>query len=411
MKNILVFTLIVVFVSCKQDKKKYQKIDFETDYLFNSEIESKIQSDSMKNSHFGDGFKYQIGAADYATKGNYKNALVTWDLAMGTSEKTYNQSQIDSINKRYKKVNAINYITEQAKQNQVLIINEAHHSSMHRVFTKSLLQNLYKIGYKNVGFEALSIGEDKDSLLNYRKYPVQKTGYYIKDPQFGDLVRTALEIGYEVFSYEDATDSNGTEREIQQAQNIQRIIEQKPNEKFLIHCGFGHAIEGNYPAWGKAMAGRLTEFTGIDPLTIYQVYYSEKSKPEFNHPLLKALDLKESTVLIDGDGSPMKYEYGESFSDVAVLQPNTTYENGRPNWLFSNENKAINLQLNDIDISFPVMVLAYKKGEDITTAVPMDIVEIENKSDSTNLALRTGEYEIVAINLDGNARKFQLYVE
>ncbi len=411
MKRILVLILITIFVSCKQEKRIFEKIDFQSEYLFDSEIENKILSDTTENSHFGSGFKYQIGAADYATKGNYKKALATWDLAMGTSEKNYTQSQIDSINGLYKKVNANDYIIEEAKQSQVLIINEAHHSSRHRVFTKSLLQKLYDNGYKNIGFEALTNGKDKDSLLNRRKYPIQKTGHYIKDPQFGDLVRTALEIGYEVFSYEDTTESNGTEREIQQAQNIQRIIEQKPNEKFLIHCGFAHAMEGNYPAWGKAMAGRLTDFTGIDPLTIYQAYYSEKSKPEFNHPLLKALNLKESTVLIDDNGNPMKYKYAESFSDVAVLQPNTTYENGRPSWLFSNENKAIKLQLNDIDISFPVMVLAYKKGEDISRAVPMDIVEIENKSDSTNLALRTGEYEIVAINLDGNARKFQLYVE
>lgn len=411
MKRILVLTLIAVIVSCKQDKAIFEKIDFKTEYLFDSEIENKILSDTTENSHFGSSFKYQIGAADYATKGNYKKALAAWDMAMGTSQKEYNQSQIDSIKVLYKKVNAVEYISEKAKQNQVLIINEAHHSSRHRDFTKSLLQKLYDNGYKNIGFEALTNGKDKDSLLNTRKYPIQKTGYYIKDPQFGDLVRTALEIGYHVFSYEDTTDANGREREIEQAKNIQREIERKPNEKFLIHCGFAHALEGNYSAWGKAMAGRLAEFTEIDPLTVHQVYYSEKSKPEFNHPLLKALDLAESTVLIDRNDKPMKYEYGESFSDIAVLHPNTIYENGRPNWLFDNANKEIQLSLIDIDISFPVLVLAYKKGEDITTAVPMDIIEVENKTDLGHLALRKGEYEIVVKNIDGHARKFQLNAE
>ncbi|AZQ57618.1 hypothetical protein EJ994_01910 [Maribacter sp. MJ134] len=411
MKRILAFTLIAVVVSCKQDKAKFEKIDFETEYLFDSEIETKILSDTIENSKFGSSFKYQIGAADYATKGNYKKALATWDLAMGTSEKNYTQSQIDSINGIYKKVNANDYIIEEAKQNQVLIINEAHHSSRHRVFTKSLLQRLYDNGYKNIGFEALTNGEDQDSSLNSRKYPIQKTGYYIKDPQFGDLVRTALEIGYHVFSYEQTSDVNGKEREIEQARNIQNVMEQKPNEKFLIHCGFGHALEGNYSAWGKAMAGRLAEFTEIDPLTIYQAYYSEKSKPEFNHPLLKALGLTESTVLIDANDKPMKYENAESFSDIAVLHPNTIYENGRPNWLFDNGNKPTQISLKEIDISFPIMVLVYKKGEDILTAVPMDIVEVENKTNLALLALRKGEYEVVVKNLDGDARKFQLYVE
>ena len=411
MKRILLLILIGIVVSCKNDKRKFEQINFETEYLFDSEIEKKILSDTTPNSHFGTGFRYQVGAADYATKGNYRNALATWDLAMGTSQKDYNQTQSDSINGLYKKVNAFDYITENAKHNQVLIINEAHHSSRHRVFTKSLLQKLYDSGYKNIGFEALTNGKDKDSLLNTRKYPVQITGYYVKDPQFGDLVRTALEIGYYVFSYEDTTDADGKEREIHQAKNIQRVIENKPKEKFLIHCGFAHALKGNVSGWERAMAGRLEEYTEIQPLTVNQVYYSEKSKPEFNNPLLKALNLIEPTVLIDGMGNPMRYEYRESFSDIAVLHPNTNYVNGRPDWLFNNGNKATQLNLKDINISFPVMVFAYKKGEDIAAAVPIDIVEIENQTDQTLLALRKGQYEIVVQNLDGDARKFQLNVE
>ena len=402
MKNLLVFALVTVMVSCN---------DFKNEYMFDSEIENKILSDTTKNSYFGTGYRYQVGASDYAKKGNYRKALVTWDLAVGTSEKNYNQSQIDSINRLYNKVNAINYITEEAKQYQVLIINEAHHNARHRVFTKALLQKLYDSGFTNIGFEALTNGEFQDALLNTRKYPIQKTGHYIKEPQFGDLVRTALEIGYHVFPYEVTTDADGREREIQQAKNIQRVIEQKPREKFIIHCGFGHVLEGNYSDWGKTMAGRLTEFTGIDPLTINQDYFSEKSKPEFNHPLLKALNLTESSVLIDGNDKPMKYEYEDSYSDIAVLHPNTIYIKGRPNWLFTNGNKATQISLEDIDISFPVMVLAYKKGEDIKTAIPMDIVEVENKTDSTYLALRKGEYEIVVYNLDRHTQKFEIFVE
>ncbi len=39
----------------------------------------------------------QISASEYATKGDYKNALIHWDFAMRTSEKEYSKSQIDSI--------------------------------------------------------------------------------------------------------------------------------------------------------------------------------------------------------------------------------------------------------------------------------------------------------------------------
>lgn len=408
-KNFAIISILII-VACNQNSRKIGKIDFETEYMFNSEIENKILSDTTTDARFK-GFKYQMGASDYATKGDYQKALSAWDLAMGTRDTNYTQLQIDSIKGLYKKVTAINFIIEQSKKHKVLIINEAHHNSMHRVFTKSLLQNLYDNGYRNIGFEDLNNGPGKDSLLNNRKYPIQTTGYYMKDPQFGDLVRTALAIGYKVFAYEQTSDVNGKEREIEQARNIQQVIEQRPDEKFIIHCGFSHALEGNLSSWGKAMAGRLTEFTGIDPLTIYQVQYTEKSKPEFNLPLLKAFNLTESTVLIDGQGNPMKYEREDSWSDIAILHPNTNYENGRPNWLFENGNKAVPLGLNDIDISFPVMVLAYKEGEDIKTGVPMDIVEVKKKTDKINLALKKGTYEIVIVNQEKNARIFGLSVE
>ncbi|WP_424000867.1 hypothetical protein [Maribacter sp. IgM3_T14_3] len=410
MKNLLASILILLVVGCKKEKRVIEEIDFETEYMFNSEIEDKILSDTLTDPRFT-GFKYQMGASEYASKGDYQNALSTWDLATGTRDTAYTISEIDSINEKYKKVNAVNLIVKQSKEYKLLIINEAHHNSSHRVFTKSLLKKLYKNGYSNIGFEDLDNGSNKDSLLNKRKYPLQKSGFYMTDPQFGDLVRSALEIGFNVFSYEQTSDVNGTEREIEQARNIQKVIEERPNEKFIIHCGYAHALEGNYESWGKAMAGRLTEFTGIDPLTIYQVLYTEKSKPEFNHPLLKALKLTEAIALIDKEGNPMEYVRGESWSDIAILHPNTVFENGRPNWLIKNGNKMIKLNLKNIEMDYPIMVLAYKKGEDIKTAIPMDILEVENKTEFINLVLRQGEYEIVVRNSNGRAQKFQLNTE
>ncbi|PKH69228.1 hypothetical protein CXF59_00080 [Flavobacterium sp. ALD4] len=372
-------------------KNVIEKIDFKTEYKFSSEIENKVFTDTVP-------WKYQISASEYATKGDYKNALIHWDFAMRTSEKEYSKSQIDSINQTYSKVNATDYIIEQANKNQVIIINEAHHNSFHRVFTKSLLKKLYENGYTNLGFEALGNGDYLDSTLNNRKYPILKTGYYIKDPQFGNLVRDALEIGYNLFAYEDIAEGNGKQREIEQAKNIQQVINSKPNEKFLIHCGFDHALEGTHQSWEKAMAGRLTEYTGINPLTINQVVYSEKSNGKFNHPLLKALDIKEPTIIIDKKNNPFKYEREEAWTDIAVFHPNTDYIDNRPNWLFENGNKNVFIALGDIQLEFPVMVLAYKKGEDINVAVPIDIIEVVNKTENCNLGLKKGVYEIVVTN-------------
>jgi hypothetical protein len=402
-KLIYAIPVLLLFINCKS-KRVYQKIDFENNYKFNSEIQEKLAKDTVD-------WKYQISAGEYAMKGDYKNALEQWDIAFPGKPQTIFQKQIDSINSKYQIVPALNYIVKKAKSNQIIIINEAHNNSSHRVFTKNLLQNLYDNGYKNLGLEALSNGKKMDSLLNKRKYPVQKSGYYIKDPQFGNLVRTALKIGYTVFPYERTSDVSGKEREIEQARNIKKIIDQKPDEKLIIHCGFDHVLEGNHKSWGKAMAGRLYEFTGINPLTINQTKNSERSNPKLNNPLLKALNLNEPSVLLNKNGKPLKYIRREAFTDIAVLHPITKYLNGRPNWLFDSRKKDVKIDLKDINISFPVMALAYLKNEDINKAVPTDIIEIQDKNNVGHLALKNGNYNIVINNKLGKSLKFEIKVK
>lgn len=392
MRKIFYFlSLILLLLSCKEAKRVVHKIEFENPYKFSSEIEAKTAKDTVP-------WKYQFSASDYAAKGDYQNALLQWDLAMGGQERNFSASQIDSINSKYQKVKATDYIIEKAKDHQVVIINEAHHNSFHRVFTRSMLKKLFDLGYKNLGLEALGNGAYLDSTLNIRKYPLQKTGHYIKDPQFGNLVRDALEIGYQLFAYENIEKGSGKPREIEQAKNIQRIMNARPGEKFLIHCGFDHALEGTHKHWEKAMAGRLTEYTGTNPLTVNQTLYSERGNPELNHPFLKALQITESTVLLDRENNPLQYQRGEAYTDIAVLHPFTEYLNNRPNWIFDKNYKNVSLLLDDIPAAFPVMVLAFKKGENIHQAVPVDITEVAGPEEKCSLGLTKGTYDIVVTN-------------
>ena len=392
MKKVIILATIFLFlISCGEEKREIEKIDFSTDYKFTSEIEDKVAKDTTP-------WKYQMSAVDFASKGDYKNALRHWDLAMGTSKKNYSQSQIDSINSLYKKISAKEYIINKAKDERIIIINEAHHSSHHRFFTKSLLKELFELGYKNLGLEALGNGQYLDTLLMERKYPYQETGWYIIEPQFGNLVREALEVGFNVFPYEQTSGSNGKPREIEQAKNISEIIKQKPNDKFLIHCGFDHALEGTHGSWEKAMASRVKEYTGIDPLTINQVVYSEKSEPEFNNRFFKALNPTESIVLVNNENQPFKYQRGQAWSDLAILHPITKYVDNRPDWVFSNGNQKTEIDLSEINISYPILVMAFKKGEEINKAVPVDIYEVLDKTENCFLGLAKGDYIIVLTN-------------
>jgi len=394
-KTIYLIAWTFAAISCYGQGGTYQRIEFKLDYRFGFQIQQKVRSDTVA-------WKYQLSAADYAAKGDYRNALIQWDL-QGTSDQSFTKNEVDFINRTYSRVSAADYIVQRSKYHQVIIINEAHHNSLHRFFTRFLLQGLYDNGYRHLGLEALNNGKSRDSLLSQRGYPVQNSGFYTKDPQFGELIRTALAMGFHVFPYERTTASNGKQREIEQARNIQEVMKQYPGEKFLIHCGFSHVMEGTVSSWEKAMAGRLSEFTGIDPLTINQVANSEKSRPEYNNPFLKALNIQESAVLLDEQGNPVRYEDGESWADIAVFHPNTEYVSNRPRWLFRRENRSVELDVSGVDISFPLMVLAYRKGEDISQAVPADITEVEDRNETPVLALKKGTYDIVVVNNQGEA--------
>jgi hypothetical protein len=150
-------------------------------YQFSKDIDSKIEKDSVK-------WKYQTGATDYSISGYYKKALETWDKNGATVPILTKEDSLYLT--QFHPKNAKEYIVNRSKKEKVILINEAHNNAMHRVFTTSILQGLYDNGFRFLGLEALS-----DTLINKRKFPVLESGYYTKEPQFGNLIHEALKIG------------------------------------------------------------------------------------------------------------------------------------------------------------------------------------------------------------------------
>src|SRR5690606_17379848 len=150
-------------------------------YRFSKDILSQIDNDTVA-------WKYQIGATELSFSGYYREVLQIWDKNGVRKPKTTVEDSLYFIKSR--QVNAKDYIIEQSKNAQIIIINEAHHIPKHRAFTKSLLKKLYDNGYRYLGLEALF-----DSTINERKYPVIETGYYTKEPEFGNLITEALKVG------------------------------------------------------------------------------------------------------------------------------------------------------------------------------------------------------------------------
>lgn len=352
-------------------------------YQFSKDIAAKIEKDTLV-------WKYQMGATDYSINGYYKQALETWDKNGRPARKISKEDSLYFTSFRQK--NAKDYIINRSKNEKIIIINEAHHNNMHRVFTTSLLQGLYDNGYRFFGLEALA-----DTEINDRKFPVMESGFYVKEPQMANMLSEALKIGFVLFEYEASDGKNGKEREIEQAANIARLVKENPNSKFLIHCGFDHVIEGIPPSksWERAMAGRLKDETNIDPFTIDQVYYTEKGDIKFTSPYVLMANPKKSVIMVNEAGKLFNGGETNDQTDCRIIHPITEYENERPDWLLlDGKRKTYTVPKSKIT-EYPVLVLAYRKNEYEKNGVPADIIEILNEETKTNLILDKGIYKII----------------
>ncbi len=300
-------------------------------------------------------------------------------------------------------IDAIASIIEESAKHQIVIINEAHHKPQHRMLTRSLLKGLYQNGYKYFGLEALTNLNDSierkfshGTTINERGYPLNSpvSGTYTSEPQMSNLIREAITIGFTIFKYEEF----GKEREQNQAKNIAKILEEDPEAKILIHCGWYHLLEkaNNEKRW---MASYLSEYTGINPLTIYQDILVERYSSK-ESPFYEMIKYDSPKVFRNQFGEYYNGFKGNSYFDILVYHPRTQFVMNRPNWLYHYPgNKSYDIE--NITVGYPCLIKAYKSNED-SHAMPIDIIEKDYENDPTVLCLPLGEYRLEITNDSGD---------
>ena len=382
------FSLIITLLSCG-GSQQLSSIEYKSRYKLDGAISNKFEQSDKP-------WRFQQAATDYANKGNYAASLKMYDLENEIGGPVTMDHSKDSLEfyKKYRPVNAIKQIVSAAKNYQVVIINEAHHNPQNRVFTRQLLSKLRAQGFGHLGLETLS---HNDKQINQRGYPVFASGPYVKEPQFGNLIREALAQGYQLFPYEAGMGKNGKSREVEQAKNIAQYLEDHPGAKVLIHCGYAHAYKGPYKSWEKAMAGRLEEYTGITPLTIDQQVFREKSAQIYEEDGFRFVHVEQPTIFLDGQGKSFPHPENPNYVDFVVLNSRTKYIDGRPHWIFDETYKKVEIKLRYLDIEGPFIAAAYREGEDIERAVPVDVYEPQLPAKKLTLSLKPGKYSIVLI--------------
>jgi len=351
------------------------------DLKFSHQIESGIIDESIRYSKAG--LLYSL-IGEYHISNTYSDISVSWGV---------DTLMLDS----FLIADALPKIISVAKDQRLVIISENHLKPQHRIFAKRIISELAKHGFSHLGLETFGNSADgyslRDSALMERGYPLNTplTGTYTLEPRMGQLVRKAIELDYNLFAYERFERIKGMDRDEIQADNIIKYLNQHPDEKVIILCGFHHAIESDILKRGKYnwMAKHIKDKIGIDPITIYQDNFTEKII-ENEHPILSKINIANPSVFIDNKGNIAQLT---AHVDIEVIHPKTAYKNRRPEWLYEdNSYKAVKIKKDIGELKYPFIASAFKIGEE--NGVPIDIVELKHQYDNNSFVLGPGNYSV-----------------
>ena len=277
------------------------------------------------------------------------------------------------------------------ENNRVIMLNEMHFNPHSRAFVISWLEKCYENGYRYLAAETLS---ENDSLLNERRTPLLGTtgGFVSDEPVFGDLFRTALNMGYTLVPYE-SYDFN--KREEGQADNlIKNILDKDPEAKFLLLGGMGHITDRR--GWNM-MGGYFKEKSGIDPFTMDCVmtfddpYGEADSLLTTYYDLIDAMAVREPILFYD----TVKHVYiNLSGMDATCCLPRTRFiEDNIPDWKVYNSKVLYTIDRRFINKNgFPEgCVSAFLKSEG-EQCVPIDQYMYGKDESEFKLALYKGKY-------------------
>lgn len=316
----------------------------------------------------------------------------------------------------YHTVPALTYLPRLAKNYRAVFLNEAHNVPLTRSLTVQLLKALRAEGFNTFAAETLY---RSDVNLQKRGYPVAASGFYMREPVYAEMVRTALKLGYRVIPYEADDDHTGDAREAQQAQNIYAILKNDPAAKIVVNGGYAHIQKSGKFLGAQSMAEHFQKLSGIQPLSIEQAMLISHGDSYMDHPyygsMMQALHPKQPVVFVNAAGKPWSLRPGY---DVSVVFPETHDHDGRPTWLtLGNLRTPYQVDGNLCQDRYPCLIEA-RYADEGDDAIPADrlvldtipLMTVGNVQVTTNnfdlpvaeLYLRPGRYRLSAVDQNGH---------
>lgn len=293
------------------------------------------------------------------------------------------------------------------RDRQAVFFNEAHNIVQTRTLTVRMLKTLREQGFDYFAAETLY---ETDRDLAKRGYPTAESGFYMPEPVYAEMVRTALDLGYKVVAYEAVANPRGDAREREQARHLyDRVFGVDPNARLVVNAGYAHIQETGKYLDGKSMANYFRERSKIDPLTIEQTMMIEHDTPDHDHPIYRAVIAathpRDPVVYVNGDGEPWSLKPG--LYDVSVFLPPDVDVNGRPSWLdLGGLRQPFKIDQDLCGDSFPCLIEA-RYADEGRDAIPADRAMLFHREPIEaarfkQLYLRPGKYVMDAIDHSNN---------
>jgi hypothetical protein len=157
-------------------------------------------------------------------------------------------------------------VQEGFRRSRVVMLNEAHDGLTRCVRTRQLgrqvLPSAHAMGVRHLAMEALQPGDAE--AANATRRPPDAAGGYLAQPDMGQLIQAALDLGWTLWRYEADIDHAPTAlveqglmsqaftnwREAEQARNLAAVLAGlAASDRLLAWCGNGHASKAASPDW------------------------------------------------------------------------------------------------------------------------------------------------------------------
>jgi len=261
--------------------------------------------------------------------GDYPDAAASFSIKQAPLRDDHPSPLADS---RWHARSALEAIPELASTYKLVYLNEAHNIPLTRTLTVQLLSKLRKEGFNYFAVETVY---QTDTQLQSRGYPTSKSGFYTEEPISGEMVRTALKLGFKVLGYEALSDATGDAREAEQARNIyNNVFKKDPHARLVVEAGYAHIQKSGDFLGGSSMAEHLFKLSGINGLSVEQTMLIPHPVMGDDHPdyaaIIEQLHPATPIVFVDDAGKPWSLRPGY---DVSVVFPPQKMRRGRPTWL------------------------------------------------------------------------------